>query len=234
MSAAITAAATVAVGAIGAGVSLYGSSQSAAATRSAAASNAYIAKMTAQAQAQSAIYANQMNYQTAMASSEQQANNATILHHYAGSLEQQGNESISRLSANQEAQNSQIKAAYGASGITADSGSPLQVAAYKAGNDQLSRMDTQYGVNLKALDADFQGTMATYQSQLTAETAKQYQYATDMAKWQEQAGIVGAGVQQNNANAMADAQMISGYGSAISQIGSSILSGVGVYRNLHS
>lgn len=223
-------AAGVAISAAGTGISMYGASQSAAAQRSAAASNAYISKMAAQAEAQAAVYANELNYRAAMAQSQEQANNATILHHYAGSLEQQGNESIARLSANQSAQNSQMQAAYGASGITSDSGSPLQVAAYKAGNDQLARMDSQYKVNLQALDSDFQGTMQTYQSQLTAATAQQYKYAEQMAQWKGQAGIVGADVQQSNANAAANAGMISAYGSATAQIGSALSSGISNYR----
>jgi len=222
----------IGVSAAGTGISLYGSSQAAAATKGAAASNAYISKMTAKAEAQAAVYANELNYQTAMAQSQQQANNAIILHHYAGSLQQQGNEAINRMTANQAAQTSSMRAAYGASGVTADSGAPLQVAAYKAGNDQLSRMDTHYTVGLQALDKDYQGTMATYQSQLTAETAQQYKYAEQMAQWKGQAGIVGADVQQQNANAMANAQMVSAYGSAVSQVGSSISSAAGNYRSM--
>jgi pimeloyl-ACP methyl ester carboxylesterase len=38
---------------------------------------------------------------------------------------------------------------------------------------QLQRMDGLYATNTKAYDQDWQGTMASYQSQLTAETAKQ-------------------------------------------------------------
>ena len=222
----------IAVSAAGTGISMYGVSQAAGASKAAAASNAYISKMTAQAEAQAAVYSNELNYRTAMAQSQEQANNATILHHYAGSLEQQGNESIARLSANQAAQNSSIKAAYGASGVTADSGSPLQVAAYKAGNDQLARMDSQYKVNLQALDADFQGTMQTYQSQLTSETAQQYKYAESMANWKGEAGIVGADVQQQNANAAANAQIVSAYGSAVGQMGSALSSGVSNYKSM--
>jgi len=222
----------IAVSAAGTGISMYGASQSAAAQKSAAASNAYISKMTAQAEAQAAVYANELNYKTAMAQSQQQANNATILHHYAGSLEQQGNEAISRMTANQAAQTSSMRAAYGASGVTADSGSPLQVAAYKAGNDQLSRMDAQYGINLKALDADYQGTMATYQSQLTAATAEQYKYAEQMAQWRGAAGIAGANVQQQNANAAANAQIVSAYGSAVGQMGSAMSSGISNYKSM--
>ena len=233
MSSAVAIGVTVVgigVSAAGTAVSMNAAQQSANAQKSAAASNAYISKMSAQAEAQAAVYANELNYQAAMAQSQEQANNAVILHHYAGSLEKQGNEAIARLSANQAAQNSTIRAAYGASGIQGDSGSPLQVAAYKAGNDQLARMDLGYKVNLQALDSDFQGTMQAYQSKLTAATAEQYKYAEQMAQWKGQAGIVGANVQQSNANAMANAQMVSAYGSGISQMGSAISSGVSNYK----
>jgi multidrug efflux pump subunit AcrA (membrane-fusion protein) len=217
----ITVAAVVGASAavVGAGVSIYGSQQSAAAQRQAAAANAALSKAQAQAQAQVSRYQANLNYASAMAQSAQQATNAIGLSRAAGTVEQQGQEAIARQVQQSQAQNSAATASYGASGVTGDEGSPVMVQAYNHGMQQLQRMDMAYQSNLKALDYDWQGTLANYQSQLTAETAKQFQYAQKMADWSEQTGIIGAGVQQQVANNNAFATEISGYSSALSDIG---------------
>jgi hypothetical protein len=199
-------------------IGLFGAYQSADAQKQAASSNAYLAKMNAQANAQASVYANELNYQSAMMLSQEQANNSTVLMHYAGTQEQQGNEQISRMVMNEQVQQSKIRAAYGASGVTGDSGSALQVSAYQAGVSQLNRMDTQYKVNTDATNTQYQAGLQAYQSQLTAENAKQYKYAEQMANWSAQAQIAGADVQQRYQNAAANAQITQAWGSMVSQM----------------
>jgi hypothetical protein len=151
-----------------------------------------------------------------MAQSQMHANNATVLHNYARSQEQQGNEQINRSYQQEQAASSAVTAAYGASGITADSGSPLMVEAHNAGVAQLSRMDQAYTTNLKALDTDWQGTMEKYQANLSAEVAKQYQYGMDVAAWQGGAAANYAYSQQmQQANNTAVSGYISSFGTLL-------------------
>jgi hypothetical protein len=73
---------------------------------------------------------------------------------------------------------------------------------------------------MAAADKDWAGTMQSYQSAITRETAKQYQYAEAMADWNEKMGISSAGIQQQQANNAANATQIAGYGNALSQFAS--------------
>jgi hypothetical protein len=218
----ITIAAVVGASAAvaGAGVSVYGAQSSAAAQRSAAASNAALAKQQAAASAAVARYQAKLNYATAMANADVNDKNAVNLRQQARVTELQGAEAINRLTEGQAAQNSANRAAVGASGVTVDSGSPLVVEAYNAGNQQLQRMDALYQTNMAASEKDWAGTMQSYQAAVTRETAKQYQYAEAMADWSEKMGIASAGVQQQAANNAADATLYAGYGNALSQLGS--------------
>lgn len=227
-----TAVGTAAVGVAGAAVSYEGSQQAASATRAGAASNAYVEKMTAIAQGQSAAYTDQLDYQSAIVKSTEAANNATILHNSARLTEEEGASQIQRLNLQDETNNSAMKASYGASGVTVDSGSPVQVAAHEAGIQQIAKMDASTSFNSKALDEDWQGTMQEYQGNLDKASAQQYQYAQSVAEWQQQAGIVGSQITQSNADNVAAAQEISGYGSAISQLGSAVNSSISDYQSL--
>lgn len=173
--------------------------------------NASLGRASAQAQGQIARYQNELNYKTAMAKSQQSANNAKVLHQFARSQEVQGNEQINRSYQQEEAMTSQVEAAYGASGIAGDTGSPLMVEAHNAGMAQLARMDSAYKTNLSALDTDWKGTLETYQSQVQAELAKQYQYGAEIADWQ---GGAMADAAYNNAMQSANDTAISGYISA--------------------
>jgi hypothetical protein len=218
----ITIAAGVGAGTavIGTGFSLWGSSQSAAAQRSAASQNAALQRMQAKASAAVARYQAQLNYKVAMANADVADKNAINLHQQARVTEKIGGEGINRMIQGQDAENSANRAAVGASGVNTDSGSPLVVNAYNAGMQQLQRMDALYNTNVAAGEKDWSGTMQSYQAAVTRETAKQYQYAEAMANWSEKMGIISAGVQQQQANNAADATMIQGYGNAFSQIGS--------------
>lgn len=219
------------MGAAGTGVSLYGSSQSAAAQKSAAASNAALQRQQASASAAVSRYQAQLNYKTAMAQADVSDKNAKNLHQQARVTEKLGGEGINRMIEGQTAQNSSNQAAVGASGVVADSGSPVVVQAYNAGMQQLQRMDALYNTNVAASEKDWAGTMQTYQASVTRETAKQYQYAEQMANWSEKMGIQSAAVQQNSANQVADASMVAGYGNAISSLGSSISNAGYAYMN---
>ena len=199
------------VGVTAAVVSAAGTAYSAYSSSEAQKRNASLARASARAQGQIATYQNELNYKTAMAQSQQSADNAKILHQFARSQETQGLEQINRSYQNEQAANSQVAAAYGASGIAADTGSPLMVEAHNAGMAQLDRMDQAYKTNLAALDTDWKGTLQTYQSQVQAELAKQYQYGADVAQWQ---GGAMADVAYNNAMQSANDTAISGYISA--------------------
>ena len=182
--------------------------------------NASLGRASAQAQGQIARYQNELNYKTAMAQSQQSANNAKVLHQYARSQERQGFEQINRSYQQEEAMTSQVEAAYGASGIAGDTGSPLMVEAHNAGMAQLARMDSAYKTNLSALDTDWKGTLETYKSQVQAELAKQYEYGAELADWQS--GPM-ADLAYNNAmqsaNDTATAGYISATGSLLSAAG---------------
>jgi hypothetical protein len=204
----------------GTAMSLYGSSQSAAAQRSAASQNSALAKQQAKASAAVTRYQARLNYKVAMAQADVADKNAVNLHQQARVTEKVGGEGINRMIQGQDAQNSANRAALGASGVNTDSGSPLVVNAYNAGMQQLQRLDALYNTNVAAGEKDWAGTMQSYQAAVTRETAKQYQYAEQMANWSEKMGILSAGVQQQQANNAADATMIQGYGNAFAQIGS--------------
>jgi hypothetical protein len=92
----------------------------------------------------------------------------------------------------------------------------LVVEAYNAGMAQLARMDSAYKTNLEAGSLDWDARMQDYQAELTRETAKQYQYAEQMANWTEQTGIIAANATQMAGSQMASAQLVSGYGNAAS------------------
>ena len=148
------------------------------------------------------------------------ANNAVVLHNYARSQEVQGNEQINRSYAQEDMTKSATEAQYGASGIAGDTGSPLMVEAHNAGAAQLARMDSAYKTNLSALDTDWKGTLETYQSQVQAEMAKQYQYGAEVAAWQ---GGAMADYAYNNAMEAANNTATSGYinatGSLLGSVG---------------
>jgi len=206
--------------AIGLAVSAAGSAYGAYSSSEAQRRNARLGRASAQAQAQISRYQNELNYKTAMAKSQQSANNAKVLHQYARSQERQGFEQINRSYQQEEAATSQVEAAYGASGIAADTGSPLMVEAHNAGMAQLARMDDAYKTNLSAMDTDWKGKMETYQSQVQAELAKQYQYGMEMADWQ--GGAMADAAYSNamqSANDTATAGYISATGSLLSAAG---------------
>jgi hypothetical protein len=204
----------------GTGMSLYGSSQSAAAQRSAASQNSALAKQQAKANAAVSRYQARLNYKVAMAQADVAGKNAINLHQQARVTEKIGGEGINRMIQVQDAENSANRAAIGGSGVSTDSGSPLVVNAYNAGMQQLQRMDALYNTNVAAGEKDWAGTMQSYQAAVTRETAKQYQYAEKMANWSEKMGLMSSDVQQQQVNNAADATMIAGYGNAFSQIGS--------------
>jgi hypothetical protein len=206
----------------GAVLAAEGTAYSAYSSSQAQAANARLGRASARAQGQIASYQNELNYKLAMAQSQMHENNAKVLHNYARSQEVQGNEQINRSYQQEDAANSQVEAAYGASGIAADTGSPLMVEAHNAGIAQLSRMDQAYKTNLSALDTDWKGKMETYQSQVQAELAKQYQYGASVANWQ---GGAMADAAYSNAMTAANDTAISGYISATG----SLLSSAGMF-----
>jgi len=212
--------AAVGISAVSMGVSLYGSSKSAAQQREAASNNAYLSRLQAASTAAVTRYQAKLNYQTAMTQSAMQHQNATVLHNAAGVIVKNGDEQIQRMYAQEKRDASEITAAYASSGVQSDSGSAQVVQGYNASMNQLKRMDTLYGINTAAADKDWQGVMSDYQSQLTAETAQQFKYAEQMADWNEKMGIASAGVQQSVANANADATQIQGYSNAIGSLAS--------------
>ncbi len=224
----------VAIAAVGTGVSLYGQAKSSEAQKAAASSNAYVAKMTATAQANSAIYSDELNYKTAMIQSQESHNNANILHNAAKMTTAEGTAQIQALNMQHEQANSAARAAFGASGVTEDSGAPALVQAHNAGIQHIASMDSEFKFNTQAEDQDWQAELQDYQGNLTAATAQQYKYAEDMANWQKSAGIAGAITTQQTADANANAQQIAGYGQAASQLGSSVNSGISTYKTLNS
>lgn len=204
-----SAATSIAIGA--AGASAIGGAYSAYSSSQAQANNARLGKASAQAQAQISKYQNELNYKVVMAQSQMHANNAQVLHNYARSQEVQGNEQINRSYAQEDMTKSATEAQYGASGIAGDTGSPLMVEAHNAGMAQLARMDSAYKTNLSALDTDWKGTLETYQSQVQAELAHQYEYGAAVADWQ---GGAMANSAYNNAMQEANNTATSGYISA--------------------
>jgi hypothetical protein len=206
--------------AIGLAVSAAGTAYSGYSSSQAQKRNASLGRASAQAQGQIARYQNELNYKMAMAQSQQSADNAKILHQFARSQERQGFEQINRSYQQEEAATSQVEAAYGASGIAADTGSPLMVEAHNAGMAQLARMDSAYKTNLAALDTDWKGSLETYQSQVQAEMATQYQYGAEIADWQS--GPMANAAYNNamqSANDTATAGYISATGSLLSAAG---------------
>ena len=178
-----------------------------------------------------------LNYRVALAQAQSHDNNAIALNNnadmirdYAVLTQKEGIEQISRQRTSGDAQLSAVRAAYGASGVQSDTGSPLVVEAYNAGMLQLERMDTAYKTNIKsdemywnATQTDYQADLQRYQATLTRETAKQYQYAMSMANWTEETGIMAANAQQMASNQMASAQTLAGVGNLMGNT-SSLLS----------
>ena len=220
MSSLYVGLAAVVVGAAGTGVSLYGSSQASSAAKAAAANNARLAKAQTNASAAVSRYQAQLNYQTALAQAGVYSQNAGVLRDTARSTEKQGFEGIKRMSQAQDAQQSTVRASYGASGVQSDTGTPLVVQAYNAGMNQLARMDSAWETNRKAAAYDWDAAMQDYQATLTKETAKQYQYAESMANWSQKTGIQAAGMQQSAANNVANAQFTAAIGSAVQNFSS--------------
>ena len=206
-------------GVAGAGISLYGSQESAAAQRSAAAQNTLLTDKQADATLAVSLFQDDLNYRTALSQAAVFNQNAASQQKTARMDENLGAETATRQLQDAGVQNSQMRASYGASGVQGDTGSPLAVAAYAAGNQQLARMDTIYNASVKAMGDDWAGALSHYQATLTRETAPQFLYAEDMAKWTNQAVKAGAQVQQTVANNNATATEIAGISSAVSQVG---------------
>lgn len=224
--------ASLLVAGAGTGMSIYGSQQSAAAQRGAAALNAR--QQMAQARATAAVqrFQAQLNYKSAMAQAQVYGNNAVVLRDQARSTERQGFEAVKRMIMQGDLEKSSIRASYGSSGVQSDTGSPLVVEAYTAGMQQLARMDAAYKTNLEAGSFDWEAKMQDYQAELTRETAKQFQYAEAMANWTEKTGIIAANATQMAGNQMAAAQSVSGYGNAMSNFSAGISNTASLYANL--
>jgi hypothetical protein len=221
--------ASVAVSAVGTGVSLYGASQSAAAQKSAAAQNARLSKLQASATAAVQRFQAQLDYQIAMANVAQYRNNATVLRQQVKTIQNEGFEGIKRMGFEFEKQNASVRAAYGKSGIAGDTGSPLNVSAYNAGMQQLARMDVAYKTNMEAEDTGYQAKLMDYQAAVTQETAKQYQYAIQMADWSEKMGISAANIQANQQIALANSQFTAALGNAAYSLASTANAGISNY-----
>jgi hypothetical protein len=214
----ITIAAGVA-GVIGAGVSVAGGIMSANAQRAAAASNSYLTRKQADATLAVSTYQNNLNKAVALAQAQVADQNAAVFHQGARTTESLGFEQETRQLMQGEQDASQVRAEYGASGVQSDTGSPLSVAEHQGYIAQLGRMDTAYQTNIAAMDKDWQGSLSSYQATLDAETAKQFDYANQMAQWSQKAAYAGAAVQQNLANSQATASVIASIGQGIGQIG---------------
>ncbi len=219
MSTIVTAA--VIVGA-GAGVALYGSYSSSQAQKQAAANNTYLTNKQADATLAVSTYQADLNKKIALAQADIADQNASVYHAAARSSENLGFMQESRQLMQEGQAASQTRADFGASGIEGDTGSPLAVAAHNAAIGQMTRMDTAYQTNLSAMNEDWQGALATYQSTLGRETATQYDYAKQMAEWTDKATKAGAIVQQGVADQMGTAALISGIGQSISSIGGAV------------
>jgi hypothetical protein len=223
--------ASLAVAAAGTGVSVYGTSQSAAASKAAGALNARQQKAQARATAAVQRFQAQLNYKVAMAQAQIYNNNAIVLRDQARSTERQGFEGIKRMLMQETQDQSSSRAGYGASGVQSDTGSPLVVEAYNAGMAQLARMDSAYKTNLEAGSMDWEARMQDYQAELTRETSKQYQYAEQMANWTEKTGIIAANATQMAGTQMATAQMVTGYGNAASNFSGALSGFANTYSN---
>lgn len=205
--------------ALGAGASLYGSYTSSEAQKTAAANNTYLTDKQADATLAVSTYQNNLNKAVALAQANVADQNAQVYHTAARSSENLGFMQESREVMQQSTAASQTRATYGGSGVEGDTGSPLAVAAHNAGIAQMSRMDTAYNANLDAMKEDWAGSLSSYQSTLDRETAKQYDYANQMAQWTDTAAKAGATVQQTYSDAAANAQLVSGIGQTISSLG---------------
>jgi hypothetical protein len=236
------------VSAVGTGASIYGSQQSAAASRAAGALNAKQQRAQAAATAAVQRFQADLNYRVAIAQAQSHdnnaialKNNATMIREYAVLTQKEGIEQVSRQRISGDAQLSAVRAAYGASGVQSDTGSPLVVEAYNSGMLQLERMDTAYKTNIKsdemywnATQTDYQADLQRYQATLTRETAKQYQYAMAMANWTEKTGIIAANATQMAGNQMASAQSIAGVGNALSNTSSTLFNAAQMFQNLNN
>jgi hypothetical protein len=213
-------------------MSIWGANKSAAAAARAAADQKV--QQMAQAKGIAAVqrFQAQLNYKSAMAQAQVYGNNAVVLRDQARSTENQGFEAVKRMIMQGNAETSQIRAAYGASGVQSDTGSPLVVEAYNAGMQQLARMDSAYKTNLESRSINWDSTLQTYQAELTKETAKQFQYAESMANWTEKTGIIAANASQMASNQIATANLISGYGNAMNNFSSGISNAASLYSNL--
>jgi len=228
------AGATLVVSVAGTATSMYGANQSAKAQKAAASENARLQKMQAKATAAVQRFQAQLNYKTAMAQVDVFNNNAIVLRNQEASTQKQGFEAVKRLIMGEKQDQSATRAAYGASGVVNDTGSPLVVEAYNAGMAQLNRMDAAYKTNLDADALDWEARMQNYQADLTKETAKQYLYAEQMADWTEKTGVIAGNASQMAANQMANASLVSGYGNAVSNLSSGVANSVQLYSNLRN
>lgn len=231
MSSILLSAAALTITAAGTGYSIYSGERANSASRAAAAENARLQRLQAKATAAVQRFQAQLNYKVAMAESQVATNNAIMLRQAARTTEFQGGEAIKRMLMQSEQQDSSVRSMYGKSGVVGDSGSPIIVQAYNAGVAQLAKMDVAYETALKAREFDWQGTMQDYQAALIKETAKQYQYAEQMANWTEKTGVIAANAQQMASNAVASAQLSQNISGNITNFGSSLLNFSQSYAN---
>lgn len=210
------------ISAAGTGYSIYSGERAAGAARDANAYNLMMQKAEARATAAVQRFQAQLNYKSAMAQAQVYGNNAVVLRDQARTTEKQGFEAVKRMIIEGDAMQSTTRASYGASGVASDTGSPLIVEAYNAGMQQLARMDAAYKTNIDAGALDWDARLQTYQQELTKETAKQYQYAEQMANYTEKTGVMAANAQSMAGNAIAQAQLMQTYGNATSNFASAL------------
>jgi hypothetical protein len=231
MSSIILGVASLSLAAAGTGYSIYAGERANSASRKAAGENARLQRMQATATAAVQRFQAQLNYKVAMAEAQVATNNAIMLRQAARTTEGQGHEAVKRLLMQSNQMESSVRSQYGKSGVAGDSGSPVIVQAYNAGIAQLARMDTAYEATLKAREFDWQGTMQDYQAALLKETAKQYQYAEQMANWTEKTGVIAANAQHMASNAISSANLAQNISGNVTNFASSLFNFSQTYSN---
>lgn len=216
-----------AVSVAGTAYAMKSQSDATAAAKGAANANSRLGRARAAAEAAVSRYQAQLSYASAMAEADINDMNATVLRDTAGAEANEGFQNMIRMKAADLRANSRTEAAYGASGIQADTGSPEVAAAYNAGFQQLARLDQAYSTTRKMAGLEWDATMQNYQAEVTREMAKQYEYAEAMADWSEATSITGIGVQRDSAISIANAQMGQAIGNGLQSLSSTLVNVAG-------
>lgn len=211
-------ATSVAVSAIGTGLTYYSQQQQAANAERMAQYNYDVQRQNAEVQAKMAQYQADINTRAAMAQHQAGLNNAAALEGQANAVEAQGRERARRMREENLRMLAIQNAKYGRSGVSSE-GTPLAVMADTAANLELGVQDAAYETELESRTFRRRAEMERFQAGFSLMDAGVAQYEAAAARTGRGLALRQAELNRLSAKNQAQGLRYSSYGTLISGAG---------------